>query len=72
MLVTGYGPLDEHHETDADLVVGKQRTEGSGVIVASDGYIVTNAHVVDGGRHIEIVLPEVRATRGSPLRRSGR
>jgi serine protease Do len=68
VLVTGYGPLDEHHETDADLVVGKQRTEGSGVIVASDGYIVTNAHVVDGGRHIEVVLPEVRATRGSPLR----
>ena len=67
VLVTGYGPLDEHHDDDADLVVGKQRTEGSGVIVGSDGYIVTNAHVVDGGRHIEIVLPERPRAQASPL-----
>jgi serine protease Do len=67
VLVTGYGPLEDHREADADLVVGKQRSEGSGVIVGSDGYIITNAHVVDGGRHIEVVLPEVRTTRTSPL-----
>ncbi len=42
---------------------------GSGVIVAADGYVLTNQHVVDGADDIEIVLAdgrELRATvRGS-------
>jgi serine protease Do len=67
VLVTGYGPLGDHRENDADLVVGKQRTEGSGVVVASDGYILTNAHVIEGGRRIEIVLPEKPGAAASPL-----
>ncbi len=33
---------------------------GSGVIINKDGYIVTNAHVVDGATKIKIILPDGR------------
>jgi serine protease Do len=33
---------------------------GSGVIVSSDGYILTNEHVVDGASHVKIVLGDQR------------
>jgi serine protease Do len=44
---------------DAGLVLSKQRSLASGVIIDSDGYIMTNAHVVTGGQRIEVVLPGV-------------
>jgi serine protease DegQ len=40
-----------------------QRAQGSGVIVASDGYIVTNHHVVAGADEIQTVLSDGRVTR---------
>ena len=33
-----------------------QQASGSGVIVSADGYIVTNAHVVEGARRVQVVL----------------
>ena len=41
--------------TTGDLVT-VQRTSGSGVILDQAGYIVTNAHVVAGARHIRVQL----------------
>src|SRR3981081_1372191 len=67
VLVTGYGPVDSGHGNATDLVFGRQRSLGSGVIVDPSGYIVTNAHVVAGARRIEVVLPGSTAD-VSPMR----
>jgi serine protease Do len=54
--VTGYGPIEENNSTETALIV-RQRAIGSGVIVDSSGYIMTNAHVVEGARRIRVILP---------------
>ncbi|MGH9431726.1 MAG: DegQ family serine endoprotease [Terriglobia bacterium] len=38
----------------------KEHALGSGVIVSSDGYIVTNNHVIKQGRDIKVTLPDKR------------
>jgi len=57
VLVTGYGPLEEKDkDKDDSTTLGKQRSLGSGVIVDSDGYIITNAHVVKGALRVRVLL----------------
>jgi serine protease Do len=54
--VTGFGPQDEKNKDGVSLIV-RQRAIGSGVILDPDGYIVTNAHVIEGARQIRVLLP---------------
>jgi serine protease Do len=54
--VSGYGPPEDHGHTDAARIV-RQHAIGTGVIVDPDGYIITNAHVVEGAQRIKVILP---------------
>jgi serine protease Do len=56
VMVTGYGPISPASSGDAGLIIGRQRTVGSGVIISEDGYIATNAHVVSGAQRVQVAL----------------
>jgi serine protease Do len=74
IFVTGFAPPDEEDRAATGEPV-IERSTGSGVIVDPDGYIVTNAHVVEDATHLEVELP-LAATGGaegrSILKRRGR
>jgi serine protease Do len=55
IVVAGYGPSEEHGHTTARIV--RQHAIGAGIIVDPDGYIITNAHVVEGAQRIRVILP---------------
>src|SRR6267154_2772396 len=62
ILVTGYGAVEESDRRQtATAVVTRERAIGSGVIVDSNGYIITNAHVVEGAQsiHVALAMPSV-------------
>ncbi len=72
--VMGYAAQTGMVGSTGDLVT-RARGSGSGVVLAPEGYIVTNAHVVAEARRIQVMLPEPWATEGgeaSILRPRGR
>jgi len=56
ILVTGYGQLEESEHGATGVVIGRQRAIGSGFVVDPSGYIITNAHVVNGAQRVQVVL----------------
>lgn len=43
---------------------GGQRSQGSGVIVSSDGYVLTNNHVIANAHEVSVTLPDKREFKG--------
>ncbi len=58
ILVTSYGAREDGARGDANVVVGRQRSVGSGFVIDAAGYILTNAHVVNNAQRVQIVLPD--------------
>src|ERR1700681_2195185 len=56
ILVTGYGSVEDSDRRQT-AVITREHAIGSGVIVDSNGYIMTNAHVVEGAQRIRVALP---------------
>src|SRR3954467_11697785 len=54
--VTAYGPVSGG-ATAPGALIGTQRSTGSGGVLGADGFIVTNAHVIEAGRRFVVVLP---------------
>jgi S1-C subfamily serine protease len=61
-VAAGVGPAVVRVETQQRSTRGSQGGLGSGVILSTDGLIVTNSHVVSGARAIRIADSEGRAT----------
>ncbi|MBD0316726.1 MAG: DegQ family serine endoprotease [Nitrospiraceae bacterium] len=40
---------------------------GSGVIISPDGYIITNNHVVEGSKEVQVTLPDKREFKGKVI-----
>jgi S1-C subfamily serine protease len=53
--------------TPAVVSVGAARSSGSGFFVRADGVLLTNWHVVDGMRQVEVGLADGRQVRGEVL-----
>jgi serine protease Do len=68
--VTRFGPAEDAGSRQTTALVSRQHSIASGVIVDSGGYIMTNAHVVQGAQRIRVSLPGEPGL--SPITQTGR
>jgi serine protease Do len=59
--------IENDGDRSGSAVVSQQRSSGSGIVVSSDGYIVTNAHVIQGARRLRVRLNKGASKAGSHL-----
>lgn len=74
ILVAGYAPRSGIVANTGDLFT-QQHGSGSGVVLGADGYVVTNAHVIEGARRVQVVLPvthQIETSHKSILKPGGR
>jgi len=64
VLVSGMGPVPASGRT---MAVAHEQVIGSGVIVDSAGFIITNAHVVAGAQRVEVIVTPTRLPAGERL-----
>src|SRR5213076_2172599 len=57
ILVTGYGARPTAGRDDISAVIARQQSVGSGFVIDPEGYIITNAHVVNGAQRVQVVIP---------------
>ena len=55
IFASGYAPSSTGEATSSGLI-SRERSSGSGVLLGSDGYIVTNGHVVAGANRLQVLL----------------
>ena len=66
--VSSYGTNDsDDHDDDNSSEIVKQHLTGAGVILSNDGYIVTNAHLINGAIRVQVILNPAR-TANMPIR----
>src|SRR5215467_478809 len=64
--ITGTGYAIEGDEQHAGVsMLSRQRSTGSGIIVSDDGYIMTNAHVIEEARSIRVKVNGQRSAQTS-------
>jgi len=61
IMVTSYGAREDGARGEANVVVGRQQSLGSGFVIDVDGYIMTNAHVVSGAQRVQVLVPPTNA-----------
>jgi serine protease Do len=72
IFATGYALSDATETGAAAAMITRQHATGSGVILSSDGYILTNGHVVTNARRVRVRLATDGAAVHSKLEPAGK